>query len=67
MNPDINGGRLQHPTITNGQVMQTETKQSNNETKRGYDWKKLSYASWAKKALVKSHKLASKNLLVADV
>jgi hypothetical protein len=32
----INSGRLQHPTVYNGQVMETETKHRNNETNRRY-------------------------------
>jgi hypothetical protein len=33
----INSGRLHHPTVTNEQVIKTETKQKNNETNKGYD------------------------------
>ena len=29
--------RLQHPPLTNGQVIETETKQRHSETKRGYE------------------------------
>jgi hypothetical protein len=29
--------RLQHPTLTSGQVIQTESKQINNETNRYYE------------------------------
>lgn len=29
-------GRLQHPTLTNGQVIETETKQRNNKTNTCY-------------------------------
>jgi hypothetical protein len=32
-----NSERLQHPTFTNGQVIETETKQRHRETKRGYE------------------------------
>ena len=35
MNQHISSGKVQHPTLTNGQVIQTETKQINNETKSG--------------------------------
>ena len=30
-------GRFQHPTLTNGQVIETETKLRHSETKRGYE------------------------------
>ena len=33
----MNSGSNQHPTLTNGHVIQTETKQRNNEANRGYD------------------------------
>ena len=32
-----NSGRLQHPTIINGQIIETETKQRNSETNRSYE------------------------------
>jgi hypothetical protein len=32
-----NSGRLQHPTLINGQIMQTETKQTHSETNRSYE------------------------------
>ena len=32
-----NSGRLQHPTVTNGQVIESESKQRHSETKRGYE------------------------------
>jgi hypothetical protein len=35
--PQNNGGKLQHPTFNNGQVIKTETKQRNNEINRCYE------------------------------
>jgi hypothetical protein len=35
--PHINSGRVQHPTLTNQQVIQTKLKQRNNETNRHYE------------------------------
>ena len=35
--PHNNSRRLQQPTLTNGQVIETETKQRHSETKRGYE------------------------------
>ena len=35
--PHINSERCQHSSLTNGQVIETETKQRNNETNRGYE------------------------------
>jgi hypothetical protein len=32
-----NSGRLQHPTLSNGQIMETETKQGHSETNRSYE------------------------------
>jgi hypothetical protein len=32
-----NSGRIQHPTLTNGQVIETETKQRHSESNRGYE------------------------------
>jgi hypothetical protein len=31
-----NSGRLQHPTLINGQILETETKQRHSETNRSY-------------------------------
>jgi hypothetical protein len=33
----IKSGRLQHPTLTHGQVIETETKQTNKKTNRIYE------------------------------
>jgi hypothetical protein len=30
-------GKLQNPTLSNGQIMETQTKQRHNETNRSYD------------------------------
>ena len=32
-----NSGRFQHPTLTNGQDRETETKQRQSETNKGYE------------------------------
>ena len=32
-----NSGRLQNPTFTNGQILETETKQTHIETNRTYE------------------------------
>ena len=32
-----NSGRLQHPTLSNGQIMETETTQRHSGTKRSYE------------------------------
>ena len=34
-----NSGRLQHPTLINGQIMETETKWRHSETNRSYETK----------------------------
>jgi hypothetical protein len=34
--PDINTGELQQPTLTNGQVIKTESVERNNKTNRCY-------------------------------
>jgi len=36
-NSHNNSGRLQHPTLINGQVMKIETKKRHNETNRSYE------------------------------
>jgi hypothetical protein len=33
----IKSGRLQHPTLINGKIMETETKQRHSETNRSYE------------------------------
>jgi hypothetical protein len=35
--PHNNSGRLQHLTLSNGQIMETETKQRHSETNRIYE------------------------------
>jgi hypothetical protein len=40
LNPTHQCRRLQHPTLTNEQAIQTETKQKNNETNKCYDSKR---------------------------
>jgi hypothetical protein len=37
-----NSGRLQHPTVTNGQILETETEQRHSETNRSYSTKGFS-------------------------
>jgi hypothetical protein len=32
-----NSGRLQHPTLSNGKIMETKTKQRHSETNRSYE------------------------------
>jgi hypothetical protein len=32
-----NNGRLQHPTLSNGQIMETENEQRHSETNRSYE------------------------------
>jgi hypothetical protein len=36
-NSHNNSGRLQHPTLTNGQILETETKQRHMDTNRSYE------------------------------
>ena len=35
--PHNNSERLQHPTLSNGQIMETETKQRYSETNKSYE------------------------------
>jgi hypothetical protein len=35
--PQNDGGRIQHPTIINGQIMEIETKQRHSGTNRSYE------------------------------
>jgi hypothetical protein len=35
--PDNNSGRFQHPTVTNGQVIEKENKKRHSEINRGYE------------------------------
>jgi hypothetical protein len=37
--PHTNSGRLQCPTLTNGQILEKETKQRHNKTNRSYETK----------------------------
>ena len=35
--PHINNGRLQHPTLSNGQILETDTKQRHMDTHKSYE------------------------------
>jgi exonuclease III len=61
--PHINNGRLQHPTLSNGQILETENKQRHMDNNRSYEKKWIKQIS-TEHFIIKQKDISSSHLLM---